>query len=241
MNRRTGWIAAALLGLLAVPAYAADTAGERPRFVSVSGEGEVSAVPDRARLQLGVTEMAADVASAEATVNKVVRAYLAEARKLGSKDEQITTTGASIQPEYVWDEKQRRNQLTGYRVSREIEVRISDLDKLGAYLLAATRAGVNQVQPPQLESSRVKELSNQALAAAARDAQAKAGLLAGTLGVKLGSLRSLSENGSAPPVPMFKAMAMRAEAAADGNTEMGISTGEIRIRASVSAEFDLAP
>jgi hypothetical protein len=65
-------------------------------------------------------------------------------------------------------------------------------------------------------------------------------LLASTLGVKLGGVRSIAENGSSPPVPMVKAMAMRAEAA-DGNAQMGISTGEIRVRASVNAEFDLAP
>lgn len=213
---------------------------ERPRFVAVSGDGEVSAVPDRARLQLGVTQLSADVATAEAEVNKVVRAYLAEAKKLGARDEQITTTGVSIQPEYVWDEKERRNQLTGYRVSRDIEVRIASLDKLGAFLLAATKSGVNQVQPPQLESSKAKDLENQALAAAAKDAQAKAALLASTLGVKLGGVRSIAENGASPPVPMVKAMAMRSEAA-DGNAQMGISTGEIRVSASVNAEFDLAP
>ncbi len=231
-------VAALLAGASASALAQGALPAERPRFVSVSGEAEVSAKPDRARLQLGVTQVSAEVAEAEATVNKVVRAYIAEAKKLGARDEQIGSTAVSIQPEYVWDEPTRRNQLTGYRVSRDIEVRITDLDKLGAYLLAATRAGVNQVQPPQLESSKAKELANQAMAAAARDAQAKAALLASTLNVKLGSVRSIAESGSAPPVPMVKAMAMRAEAA-DGNAEMGISTGEIRVRATVNAEFDL--
>lgn len=213
-----------------------------PRIVAVTGQAHVSTVPDRARVTLGVTQLSADVATAETAVNKVVKAYVAEARKLGSRDEDITTAGLSIQPEYVWDEAARNNKLTGYRVSRDIEVRVTRLDRLGDYLLAGTRAGVNQAQPPVLESSRADELRNQALVLAAKNAQAKAALLAGTLGVKLGNVLSINEDGGgSPPVPMVKAMAMRADAAPEGNAEMGLQTGEIRYQASVSAQFEMLP
>lgn len=212
-----------------------------PRTVSVSGEGEVAVKPDRARLTLGVDQLSPDVKSAETEVNKVVRAYLAEARNLGAKEEQVSTTGVSIQPEYVWDEKSRQQKLAGYRVRREIVVVINDLDKLGDFILRATKSGVNQVHPPALESSRAKEFENQALVKAAEDARARARLLADTLNVKLGPVRSISAAESGPPPPvMMKAMAMRAEAA-DGNAGMGISLGEIRYRATVQAEFDLLP
>lgn len=213
-----------------------------PRLISVSGDADVSATPDRARIQIGVTQVSPEVATAEAAVNKVVKAYVAEAKKLGARDEDIATAGISIQPEYVWDEKARVNKLTGYRVSRDIETRVGNLDKLGDYLLAATRAGVNQVQPPVLESSKADELQNQALVKAAKNAQAKARLLADTLGVKLGSVHGIVEEGSAPaPQPMMKAMAMRAEAADSGNSEMGLQTGEIRFHAAVNAQFEVAP
>ena len=213
-----------------------------PRLISVNGEADVSVVPDRARIQLGVTQLSPEVATAEAAVNKVVKAYVTEARKLGAREEDVSTAGLSIQPEYVWDEKTRNNRLTGYRVSRDIEVRVSNLDKLGDYLLAGTRAGVNQVQPPVLESSKSDELKNQALVQAAKNAQAKARLLADTLGVKLGSVHALSEDGgSAPPQPMMKVMAMRTQAADSGNDDMGLQTGEIRYHASVSAQFEVAP
>ncbi len=230
---------AASLMMASLDASAADAPA--PRVINVSGEADISVVPDRARLQLGITQLSLEVGNAEAAVNKVVKAYVAEARKLGSSDEEIGTAGISIQPEYVWDEKTRNNRLTGYRVSRDIEVRITRLDKLGDYLIAATRAGVNQVQPPQLESSKSAELQDKALVQAAKNAQAKARLLAETVGAKLGSIRTLSENGSSPPQPMMKVMAMRAEAADSGNAEMGLQTGEIRYHASVNAEFDVVP
>ena len=228
------------LSLLACAApLAAHDIAPPPRTVSTSGEGEISVKPDRARLVMGVDKLSPEIKTAETEVNKVVRAYVAEAKSLGAKDEQISTTGVSIQPEYVWDEKERQQRLTGYRVRREIVVLVSDLNKLGDYLQRATKAGVNQVNPPMLESSRQRELTREAMALAAQDAQSKAKLLAETLGVKLGPVRTVSSHDAGPPPPvMMKAMAMRAEAA-DGNAEMGISLGEIRHRATVSAEFEL--
>lgn len=235
--------AGALLALIllagATPLAAHDSPPPLPRTISVSGEAEVAVRPDRARLVLGVDQLSAEVKTAEAEVNKVVRAYLAEAKALGARDEDVQTTGVSIQPEYVWDDKARQQKLAGYRVRREVVVVVGDLARLGDFILRATRAGVNQVQAPALESSTAKEHENRALAKAAEDARARAQLLADTLKVKLGPVRNLSalQSGPPPPIPM-KAMAMRAESA-DGNAEMGIAAGEIRFRATVQAEFDL--
>lgn len=229
---------AVLLALFAVTAQGADEPAHR--HVAVSGEGEVTVLPDRARLHLGVTRLNPDLRAAESEVNKVVRGYLAEARNLGVKDEHLNSTGVSINPEYVWDEKERNNRLVGYRVSRDIEVLVLNLDRLGDLVLAATKVGVNQVQPPQLEFSRSREVQQQALVKAALDAQARAKLLADTLGLKLGPVHQLNASEAAPPPPMPKMMVMRAAAAGDdGNREMGVNAGELRYGASVNAEFEL--
>lgn len=220
----------------AVPAHDAAP----PRAISVSGEGEISAQPDRARLSLGVEKLDAELGKAEGEVNRIVRAYLAEAKALGARDEQLSATGVGIQPEYVWPDGGRERKFVGYRVTRQIEVRVDDLARLGDYLLRATKVGVNQVSAPLLESSRAQELERQALAAAAENARAKARLLAKTLDVKLGVLARLSESSVGAPPVMYKAMAARAEAA-DGNAQMGLALGEIRYRATVTAEFDLLP
>lgn len=234
-------LALALAMSAAVPFAQAQMPAEQPphRHVAVSGQGEIAVLPDRARVRLGVTQLNADLAAAESKVNSVVRAFLTEARSLGIKDEQINTTGVSIQPEYVWDEKERNNRLVGYRVSREIDVLVQDLNRLGDVVLRATKAGVNQVQPPQLESSKAREVQQQALVKASQDAQARAKLLAETLGMKLGAVHSISASESGPQPPMPKmVMAMRSDAGS-GNAEMGINAGELRYSASVNAEFEL--
>jgi uncharacterized protein len=232
-------LAAAALGALIALGASAATAhdGPPPRTVSVAGQGEVAARPDRARLSLGVEKLDTDLKKAEAEVNRIVRDFVKEARALGAKDEHLSTSGAAISAEYAWPEGSRQRTFTGYRVQRRIELRVENLDRLGDFILRATQAGVNEVSPPALESSRATELERQALAKAAEDARAKARLLAETLGAKLGAVARITEAGVAPPMPMHE-MRMRT-AASDGNAEMGLNPGEIRIRASVSAEFDL--
>lgn len=225
------------LGLLAASPLRAE---EPPhRHVNVSGQGEVAIVPDRARVHMGVTQLSPDLAAAESHVNAVVRAFLTEARALGLRDENVNTTGVSISPEYVWEEKDRANRLVGYRVSRDIEVLVLDLNRLGDVVMKATAAGVNQVQPPQLESSKAKDVQQQALVKATQDAMARAKLVAETLGMRLGAAHNVSASDSGPQPPMPKTMLMRSDAGGGGNQEMGINAGELRYSASVNAEFEL--
>lgn len=238
MRTNRGLLAGVLASSLLLATVAA-SAEESPRLVAVTGVGEVAVKPDRARLSLAADALNVDLKVAEAAVNKVIRAYLAEAKALGAKDEQISTAGISINPEYVWDEKTRRQELVGYRARREIYVVVENLEKVGDYILRATKVGVNHVSSPVLESSRSASLTEQALVNAANDARSKAKLLAETLGMKLGAVRTLRVNDFAPPPMPMKVMAMRAEAADSGNQEMGFAAGEIKLSASASVEFDL--
>lgn len=212
-----------------------------PPTIAVSGHGEVSTTPDRAQLALAVDTVDQELAKARGSVDAVVRKYLESLNKLGIKPADISTTGVSLQPEYVWDEAGRKQTLVGYRARRDIRIVVRNLDQLGDLILRATDAGVNQINPPLLESSRAEELGREALAAAAKDAQIKAETLAKSLGVKLGSARVIRETGGNAPPMMVKAMAMRGGEAFDsGNQQMGLATGEIRISADVQVEFDLA-
>jgi uncharacterized protein YggE len=239
MEFRKSSFAGLLAALIAGSAFADADDIALHRHVSVTGNGEVAAKPDRARLHLGVTKLDLDLRAAESSVNTVVRAYLAEAKSLGLKEEQISTAGMNISPEYVWDEKERNNRLVGYRASRGIDLVIDDLDKLGDFVLRATKVGVNEVQSPQLESSKAKELQSQAMVKAAEEARAKAKLLAETLGAKLGPIHNLSVNDVGQP-PMPKMMMARAAAAdGGGNEEMGFAAGEIRYNVQVNADFEL--
>jgi uncharacterized protein YggE len=231
----------ALCLLCGAPAQA-DPAPDR-RAVSVNGQGEVSVAPDRARLSMAVEQTDPDPKAAQAKVNGIVRSYLAQARALGARDEDLSTAALSINAEYDYSGGKGR-QFLGYHVTRGITVVVRDLDKIGDYLQRASDAGINNVSNPQLESSRADELQRQALAKAALDAQAKAKLLADTLGVKLGPVHTINASGGVirPPGPQPRGMVLAAAAPAPGgNEEMGFAAGEVKYTGSLTAEFDLLP
>lgn len=231
-----------MLALLSsAAAWAQDeSASSNRRGVLVSGQGEVSAKPDRARVTMGVDAFSIDLKTAEGEANKTARTFLVQARALGIADADISTTAVNINPEYAWIEQTHTQKLTGYRAQRQIEVVLRDLDKLGDLLLRSTAAGISRVSPTQLESSRAAELGNQALAKAAADAREKAGLLAEALGAKLGPVYRINAASTEqrPQPVMLRAMAVRA-GEPDGNSEMGISAGDIKISANLTAEFEL--
>jgi uncharacterized protein YggE len=228
-------VVAALTNTLATaPAFADDAF---PRTISVSGTGNIDATPDIARLSLAVQRRDASMQVARDTTVKVSNAFIALCKKLGIKEAKIRTSGLTIQPEYRWDQKENQQVFVGYYVQRQLEVELTDLNKLGDVIEGAIDAGVNQVSPPQLDSSKRKELSRDALAAAAADAKANAERIATSLGVKVGAVRTITAGGAAPPPMPMKAMRVQAMAA-DGAAE-SYTPGEIGFESRVEATFDL--
>jgi hypothetical protein len=214
-------------------------AEENPRTIAVSGTGTVDATPDIARLALAVQRRDASMKVARDETVKVSKAFLALCTKLGIKESKIRTSGLTIQPEYRWDQKENVQVFTGYFVQRQLQVEINDLDKLGDVIEGAIDAGVNEVSPPQLDSSKRKELNRDALGAATADAKANAERIATSLGVKLGAVRTVLAGGAMPPPPMPMQELRVSALAADGGAAKSYVPGEISFESRVDATFDV--
>jgi uncharacterized protein YggE len=228
-------------GLLALAALSGQARADSmpPRTVSVGGSGEVAGQPDMARVTLGVESRKPTMAAARSDVAATVERVLTLTRNLKIDPKLVDSTRLQVSPDYVWNEKDRKQVLQGYVVSRQIEVTVKDLDQLGPLLEKAVDAGVNQVGDPQLDSSRRKELEREAMAKAVQDAKLNADTLATAAGARLGPVRSLNGQSNAMPMPMYKgrAVAMAADvAAAPPET---YQAAEMKFNASVSAEYDL--
>ena len=237
MTLRSPWLAGFLALLLAPLAVLADS--DRPRTVSVSGYAEVSAEPDLAQVTLGVEARRPTMAEARAEVAKTVDKVLALTRDLRIDPKLVNATRLQVQPEYSWNDKDRKRVLLGYVVSRQVQVELRDLEQLGALLERAVDAGVNQVNDPLLDSSKRKSLEREAMAKAVEDARLNAETLAKAAGAKLGPVRMLNGASSAPPVPMYRRGPMvMADAAAAPPAET-YQPGEMKFSAMVNAEYDL--
>ncbi len=232
---RNAFLIVLALSLLVITA-AADEADEPPRQVNVTGSASLTAAPDRAVISFGIQARNPSLAAARERVTKVAAEFLALTRKLGVPKKDVQTTALTMRPEYRWNRDGQKQEFTGYFVQRSLTVELADLELLGQLIEGAVDAGVNEVSPPQLDSSRRRELHREALAKAAEDARANAEVLATTLGANLGPVRSVSaaDMGGIPrPMQARVMMAESADAAAT------YQAGDIRFEAQVNATFDL--
>lgn len=218
-------------------ASACAMADDMNKTVTVSGTGQVSAVADRAIVQMSIVVRADKLDAAQSEAAKVTAAVLTLTDKLDIKRNKVDTTGATVRPDYRWNRTTEQQELQGYIAERQMSVKVDDLDKLGKLVEGAVAAGVNQVSPPQLESSRREELHREALAMAATDARANARVLAETLGAKLGDPISISAGNAAPPPPMpYQRMAT---ASMESDSAASYNAGDLTFTTTVNVVFAL--
>lgn len=226
-----------LLAPLLLLASACTMADDMDKSVTVSGTGLVSALPDRAIVQMSIVARADKLDVAQAEAAKVTASVLQLTDKLDIKRNKVDTTGATVRADYRWNRTTEEQELRGYIAERQMSVKVDDLDKLGKLVEGAVAAGVNQVSPPQLESSRREELHREALAMAAKDARANARVLAETLGAKLGDPISINASSSAPPPPMpYQRMAT---ASMESDSAATYNAGDLTVSTTVNVVFAL--
>lgn len=227
-----------LLLCLAIVWTGSSLAAEAERTVTVSGNGSVTAAPDIARLQLAVVERSPSVTNAQAAAATVTERVLVLLDKLRIDRKYIDTTSASVQPDYRWNQVKEQQELIGYIAQRTIEVELRDLDKLGELIEGAVKAGVNQLQPPILDSSKRREAHREALSLAAADARANASTLASALGTKLGKAVTINAVEGGPPMPQ-PMMRMQADMAMAEAAPPTYNAGDLTFEGIVIAVFEL--
>jgi hypothetical protein len=225
-------LAAAALAGVGRPENAASTA-EKPRAgITVTGLGTVNTVPDEAQVSLGVETEGATAKDALAENSSRMERILDALKQAGIDSKDIRTQDVSVSPSYETDEESTR----GYTARNSITVKIRDLDRAGAVLDAATRAGANQVYGPTLSSSAREKLQAEALEAAVRNARTKAAALADAAGVDLGDVTGIVEGFDGGPESLY-GEALRA---ADASKAVPIEPGTEEIQATVTVTFAIA-
>src|SRR3546814_18051987 len=107
--------------------------------------GEVSRVPDIARINAGVVTQARTATEAIAQNAQRMERVIAALKRAGIAERDIQTSSISLHPEYRYVENQAPI-LTGYRASNEVTVRFSDIAETGAILDALVAEGANQIR-----------------------------------------------------------------------------------------------
>ncbi|MDH3977415.1 MAG: SIMPL domain-containing protein [Gammaproteobacteria bacterium] len=224
-----------IIWAVSVNVMAADHAVERT--VTVSGQGAVTLQPDLARISVSVEARNTSLPDAQEKVATVTAKLLKVTDDLGIDRTLVSTTGATLQPDYRWDRDKGVRELVGYIAERRIEVELRDLANLGPFIESAVAAGANQVSPPSFDSTQRREAYRAALVKAAEDARQNAQQLADSFGARLGAVIRVNASGESPRPRVMRAqadMAVVSEAAVET-----YNTADIRFDASVNAQFEL--
>src|SRR5258708_29853070 len=170
--------------------------------ITVTGTGTVSGTPNQLVLSMGVQTSASSVSGALRQANEAAPRVIHSLKSGGVRASDIQPSGLSSQPRY-----DNSGQIRiGYGVSEQLTATLRDLAKAGSQIQAAVTAGGNltTVDGVSLNLTDTSTLLAHARAAAIRDAPAKARQFARALGGQGGSVRSVSDQSSAP-YPIFAA------------------------------------
>jgi uncharacterized protein len=206
------------------------------RGIIVSAHGEASLTPDLALVTFAVSGDGKELGPTREDVNGRSSDVLAVLRRLKIADADISAPDVGIHPQYDYRKGQK---LIGYRVSRQMQVKVRDLDRLGEVLDAVVAAGANEVFGAQMSAADPSAAEHAALEAAMAAARTKAEVLAAAAGVKLGRVARIEEDADhgGMPMPKMRMMGAMAAEAADGGTD--VATGDLTVTRSIRAWFEL--
>jgi uncharacterized protein YggE len=229
---RAPWRAAAVLaaGLLAAPALAqvAPVA-----TISVSGEAQVSAPPDLAQIDGGVTTEAKTAREASDTNNAAMGRVLLALKGAGIDEKDFQTSRLSLQPQYA-PNRSGPNAVVGYQASNRVTIKLRDVSKVASTIDTLVGAGANNIGGINFMVTAASKLLDDAREQAIADARRKAEIYAKAAGVTLGSPVSISEEGAPGPMP-FRRMAAGMAASAP------VAQGEETLQVTVSVVWAIKP
>jgi uncharacterized protein YggE len=231
-------VLAVLVGVVGVlyarPVTAQTSAGVTGmRQVAVVGHGEVKGAPDTATVQIGVETQAGSAQDALAQNNTQAQAIAQKLKDLGVAEKDIQTSNFNIFPAYGSDGR----QVEGYRVSNAVTVTIHNLEQAGSLLDQVVKAGANSIYGVSFSVANPEALLEQARTAAIENAKARATQLAKAGGATVGDVLVISENVSAPPIPL-PAMGRAAEMA-QADASVPVQPGEQSFSVDVQVTYGL--
>jgi len=200
-------------------------------LLSVSGSASAFVVPDTASISLGVLTQAPTAKEASEKNAALMNAVIGALKNLGLGDKEIRTSFLSVQPVYTYSRDGGAPTITGYSASNNVVVTTQAIDKSSYVVDKSIAAGANQVSSISFEVSdeKQKQIRNELIAEAVKDADGKANILAESLKVKIVGVSTSSISEGFQPVPFAAGLAEKAATP--------IQPGESKVTLSVQVTY----
>ncbi len=219
----------------------------QPATISVTGKGEVTAVPDIATLYLNLSKDGSTAKEAQDLLNQQVTKTLAYLKGQKIDDKDIKSEYGGVNPKYepmtpincfAYPCSQPESKIVGYTANQSITVKVRASDTANEIRTGLANLGVNNISGPTFSIDDEDSLNNEARSKAIADARAKAKILARELHANLGDIVSFSENGGGYPM-MYAAKDMAMTASAPSAPAPELPKGENKITANVTITYEI--
>lgn len=162
--------------------------------ISVSGQAEMMVSADEAIIYTGASIVKSSASDAQQEVNEIIADIILGLKAAGIDSEDIETEQLTLYEERDWSSG--KSEIIGYRASQVLKIRTEDLNKVGDIVDIAVSNGATQISNINFDISDEKEdeYKKQALSEATTNAKEEAEVIASSLGVRLGKIKTVSES-----------------------------------------------
>lgn len=209
------------------------------RSISVTGEGIVHAIPDKATVRFGISTKNWDAEKARAENAKLAKEALNIVRELGVEERKIRLETLRLQPLREYNPQTRRPEDKGFEAVRVLVVEVEDLEVLPSLVAGIVQEGANQLNGISYGLKNRESVRNEALTMAVTRAKQKAMLMAATLDAELGEVLKINEQSFSMPRPFVQMadQSMRMAKAEAAPQPEAYAAGEMEVKAVVQVMF----
>lgn len=219
-----------------------------PAIISVSGEGEVLAVPDIGQFTFSVRAEASDAATAQEQSGTAINNIIAFLKESGVEEKDIKTVNYNLYPRYRWEEqvcipgtfcRGGEQVQDGFEVNQSVQVKVRNTDNASAIITGVGEREATNISGLDFVIDDTDALKMEARELAIADAKAKAEKLATDLGVNLVRIAGFYEE-DARYLPMpYEARAMSLDMAESGFGGAELPMGEDQTISRVTITYEI--
>lgn len=205
-------------------------AAEGDRYMTVTGTGTVSVVPDAVRVYASVSALADTSKAALATGSTTASAVRASLKSSGIATKDIKSSNLTVFPEYNYLQD-KGSIIVGYRATQSFTIVVRKADTAGDVIDSLVEAGGNNLMLTSVVPFLTKgsAATEDARAAAVADAKSRANSYAKLLGVSLGRVMFLTENSA----PSYSFPVMASAKADSASTQIDLGEEEVTVTVTV--------
>lgn len=238
---RLTWMVGVSAVLLVASLFSVPGAVAQTGTITVSGRGVIKISPDMATIRFGVVTDN-ELPDQARALNALAAAEAMNAvRAMGVNEEHIQLASLRLTPKREYDPDRRIYIESGFEASRDVIVKVMNLDILPDLVATIISKGANRIDNIQYGLDNRDQVELQAYAKAAHRAREKASVIATTLGSSVGSVVQINERGVSVPQPVVMRMEAAMDIASAGKVVQAdaFAGGEIEVSASVTVVFTL--